>query len=73
MASVPSTKPPPGFMMWVSPYGTHRSQPHHFEVVEVWNAYNLERYLLEPKNMHPGQNVANLYWRPVKAFGEPMN
>ena len=62
-------------MMWVRPYGYRAGDPRpaHFEVVEVWNASNQQRYTLEPAKMHPAQNVANLYWRPIKAFGEEMN
>lgn len=75
MTSVPSTKPPPGFAEWISPHGYRASdpRPYQYEVVEVWNGYNLQRYMLEPAKLHPAQNVASLYWRPIKAFGEEMN
>ena len=75
MASVPQTKPPPGFMAWVNPYGLRsgRFRPSDYEVVEVWSAYDGERYTVEPAKMHPAQNVACLYWRPVKGFDETAN
>lgn len=75
MTSVPTTMPPPGFAMWAPRYGysADEPRPHQFEVVEVWDGYNLQRYMLEPAKMHPARNVANLYWRPIKAFGEEMN
>jgi hypothetical protein len=75
MTSVPSTKPPPGFRMWLNPYGyaPGTPRPYDYEIVEVWNSYNLGRYMLEPAKMHPAQNVACLYWRPIKGFGELSN
>lgn len=69
---VPSTKPPAGFRMWWNPYGTSRDEPmpHHFELVEVWDAVSFGQYVVAPARLHPAQNVANWYWRPVREYGE---
>lgn len=63
--------PPEGFMRWMDPYMAMSGIiPQRYEFVETWNAFNGERHVIEPAKMHPAQNVACLYWRPVKAFGE---
>ena len=73
--SVPTTKPPAGFLRWLSPYGRGPEEPYpdEFDIVEVWNDVTLRRYVLQPRMMHPGQNVAPLWWRPVKGFWEVEN
>jgi len=79
MPSVPTTRPPEGFRMWLDPYGRYEGpRPRHFEVVEIWmepwrRADGKERRLLEPANLHPAFNVAGLWWRPIKSFGEYQN
>lgn len=73
MTSVPTTKPPVGFRMWVDPYQIPGPRPNHFKVIEVWRRWSTETYLCEPSQMHPAQNVAGLYWRPIKSFGEDDN
>lgn len=74
MPSVPTTKPPEGFMMWVNPYRRYGDpSPSMYDVVEVWREGALEPWTLRPADMHPMQNVYGLYWRPVKAFGETVN
>jgi hypothetical protein len=73
MTSVPDTKPPQGFKMWMSPYGfaPGTETPYDYELVEIWRSGN--RDVVYPAKLHPAFNVANLYWRPAKRFGEEMS
>jgi hypothetical protein len=72
MSSVPTTKPPPGFMRWANPYGPmpDEPRPRHFEFVEVWYPGVMAPKAIDPRNIHPATNVAYWYWRPLKSFGE---
>lgn len=78
MTSVPTTRPPVGFRPWLDPYGFGGPRPSHFDVVEVWmepwrRPDSQERKLLQPAHLHGAFNIAGLWWRPVKSFGEYEN
>lgn len=78
MTSVPTTRPPEGFRMWMDPYQMPGPRPYHFKIVEIWmepwRRYDdTERALIEPNNLHPAYNVGGLWWKPVKSFGEEDN
>lgn len=72
-ASVPSTRPPVGFKPWLDPYRLIMGDQYKYEVVEVWDAYTLQRRMLDMRHLHPAMNIANLWWKPVRAFGEMKN
>jgi hypothetical protein len=68
--SAPTTHPPKGFSLWEDYVFMNRPRPSEFEFVEVWRAGDMDTRLINPRNMHPMQNINGLYWRPVKAYGE---
>lgn len=78
MTSVPTTKPPLGFRDWIDPYGMQKERPYDYEIVEVWmepwrRPDAAERQMLKPSDLHPAFNIAGLWWRPIKHFGELEN
>ncbi len=65
--------PPPGFCRWIESMYGPGPKPRDFEYVETWSAFTEQTDVINPSDMHPAQNVACLYWRPAKSFGEEAN
>ncbi len=72
MTSVPQTKPPPGFVRWYCPYGSHLQGPNpdQYMFVELWREGHTATCVVDPKKLSPIMNVVGLYWRPVKGMSE---
>jgi hypothetical protein len=68
--SVPTTHPPKGFTRWDDYVFMNAPRPSEFEFVEVWRKGDMDTRLINPRNMNPAISIHDLYWRPVKAYGE---
>lgn len=66
--SVPTTRPPKGngWRLWYNTYGIQQGRsPYHYVEVEIWRQGWQQTELVDPTNLEPWFNVADLYWRPA--------
>lgn len=57
MASVPTTKPPKGFMPWC-----HQPPPYELGKVRIWREGMFEPETINRHGQSPMWNIAGVYW-----------